>query len=125
VLTSHVSPYAPGALAQLWDVASGKPLGEPLRHKSAIRAAAFSPDGKTAIVASDDGTARLCNGDTGAPIGAPLVHKEGDWITQARLRKSNDEAGLAWTQLPWTERLALELLQAEAENLIEKAPAKP
>jgi WD40 repeat protein len=35
--------------AQLWDAATGKPIGELMRHKRAVFAAAFSPDGKTLL----------------------------------------------------------------------------
>src|SRR5262249_11866810 len=30
---------------QVWDLAENKPLGQPLRHKNAVKAVAFSPDG--------------------------------------------------------------------------------
>jgi predicted Zn-dependent protease len=50
--------------------------------------------------------------------------KSRDWIAQARLRKSNDKTGPAWGQLPWGERLALELLLSEAETTIGSAPKK-
>jgi WD40 repeat protein len=47
--------------AQLWDVATGKPLGPPLRHNDRLAndAVAFSPDGKTVLTSSGDKTARL------------------------------------------------------------------
>jgi WD40 repeat protein len=35
--------------ARLWDVATGRPLGEPLRHQDQVWAAAFSPDGRVAL----------------------------------------------------------------------------
>jgi WD40 repeat protein len=47
--------------AQLWDAATGKPLGPPLRHDDHIAngAAVFSPDGKCVLTGSIDKTARL------------------------------------------------------------------
>ncbi|QIG52534.1 hypothetical protein G5V57_17990 [Nordella sp. HKS 07] len=45
--------------ARLWDVATGKPLGEPLHHESAVWSAAFSPDGTRVVTASRDKTARI------------------------------------------------------------------
>jgi WD40 repeat protein/tetratricopeptide (TPR) repeat protein len=41
------------------------------------------------------------------------------WVEDARKRKADDKDAIAWQRLPWTERMALELLQAEAEKLIE------
>jgi WD40 repeat protein len=111
-------PRAPG-LAHLWDVATGRAVGIPLRHPyiiwdvafspdgkhvltggsmdrvvrlwevhtgklvsefrghepgQAVQAVAFSPDGRTALSASMDGTARLWETSTGLPLGAPLRH---------------------------------------------------
>ena len=46
--------------ARLWDAATGKQIGEPLRgHEGAVMSAAFSPDGKRIVTASADNTARL------------------------------------------------------------------
>jgi WD40 repeat protein len=45
--------------ARLWDVATGKPLGPPLRHSKDVQRVAFSPNGKRVLTASMDGTARL------------------------------------------------------------------
>ena len=33
--------------ARLWDASTGQPIGQPLTHQDAVRAVAFSPDGKT------------------------------------------------------------------------------
>jgi WD40 repeat protein len=48
-----------------------------LRHSDRVHFVAFSPDGRTAVTASPDGTARLWDGRTGAPRGAPLRHQGG------------------------------------------------
>ena len=59
--------------ARIWDAATGKPIGEPLKgHEDAVCSAAFSPDGKRIVTASRDKTARLWDAATGKPIGEPL-----------------------------------------------------
>ena len=45
--------------ARLWETASGKAIGEPLRHEREVANARFSPDGKFVVTASGDRTARL------------------------------------------------------------------
>ena len=43
-----------------------------------MSSAAFSPDGKRIVTASEDKTARLWDAETGQQIGAPLVgHEDG------------------------------------------------
>ena len=45
--------------ARLWDAASGKPIGEPMKHEGDVNSAQFSPDGQRVVTASQDNTARL------------------------------------------------------------------
>ena len=45
--------------ARLWDAASGKQIGEPMKHESPLFSARFSPNGQRVVTASTDGTARL------------------------------------------------------------------
>ena len=60
--------------AQLWDAATGQPLGQPLRHQGTVFAVAFSPDGKSFFTGSGDRTARLWDTATGQPMGSPFPH---------------------------------------------------
>jgi WD40 repeat protein/serine/threonine protein kinase/tetratricopeptide (TPR) repeat protein len=80
--------------ARVWEVKAGalvarlrhrvKPPGTPpgpapatdyvIRDVGLILQAAFRPDGRAVVTASDDGTARLWDAATGEPIGAPMAH---------------------------------------------------
>lgn len=46
-------------LARLWDVASGRQLGDTRKHDQSVIFACFSPDGTRVATASDDGLARV------------------------------------------------------------------
>ncbi|CCA69942.1 hypothetical protein PIIN_03882 [Serendipita indica DSM 11827] len=51
---------------QLWDVDTGRPLGEPLQgHKSDVLAVGFFPDGSRIVSGSSDKTIRLWDIDAG------------------------------------------------------------
>lgn len=77
--------------ARVWDVQTGKLLLPPLEHSrlqrrfdvvaerhadrlSHVSHAEFSPDGGQIVTASADGSARVWNAQTGAPITPPLGH---------------------------------------------------
>src|SRR5262249_25929636 len=49
-----------------------------LEHQDWVRAAAFSPDGKTVLTGSQDNTARLWQAATGKPLGEALRHQ--GWV---------------------------------------------
>lgn len=64
-----------GNTAQVWDAISGKPLGEPIKHKRTVKLAQFSPDGQQVVTASGN-TARLWDPVSGKPIGETMEHKK-------------------------------------------------
>lgn len=57
---------------RVWDAATGKELGQPLRHQDIVVAAAFSPDGAKIVTASTDGRARVWAAPHRRPVGASL-----------------------------------------------------
>jgi len=63
--------------ARLWDTATGRPVGEPLRHQKDqwVSSVRFGPDGKTILTGSYDKTAQLWDAATGRPVGEPLRHQ--------------------------------------------------
>jgi WD40 repeat protein len=63
-----------GAAGRLWEVPSGRPVGQPIAHPKGIRAAAFNPDGMRVLTGGDDNAARLWDAQTGEPVGTPLTH---------------------------------------------------
>lgn len=53
----------------LYDLATGRAVGEPMEHSQAIRAAAFSPDGRWLATGSEDGEVQWRERDRGdAPV---------------------------------------------------------
>jgi WD40 repeat protein len=64
--------------AQIWEVASQRPLGEPMSHKGWVQQVAFRPDGNVAITAGQvDKTVRLWDLRTGQVIGEPMPYSRG------------------------------------------------
>ncbi len=69
----------------LWDVATGKPIGQPFVLPGTVQAntLSFSPNGEILASGSYDGTIILWNVATGKPIGQPLTGHTGGVHTLA------------------------------------------
>ena len=63
--------------ARLCDGATGKPIGEPLHHGSAVKTVAISPNGKRIATRARDGSVRLWDAVTLKPVGEPMIHERG------------------------------------------------
>ncbi len=46
-------------MVRMWDTATGRLIGPPIRHLSPVHGVAFSPDGKSFLTRSEDGRTRL------------------------------------------------------------------
>lgn len=53
---------------------TGKPVGPPLQHSSAVVWVTFSPHGKRVATGSDDNTGRIWSATTGQLLAPPLRH---------------------------------------------------
>jgi WD40 repeat protein len=56
--------------AQVWEVETGKPGGEPMHHEGVVWMARFSPNGTRIVTASSDNTAQVW--DVGVDLDLPL-----------------------------------------------------
>jgi WD40 repeat protein len=64
-----------GRNAQLWDTATGRPIGRRFDDPGGVGLVAISPDGKTALIGSAVRFAKLWDLESGLPIGRPLEHQ--------------------------------------------------
>jgi WD40 repeat protein len=63
--------------ASVWNVATGRPAGDPIRHEAPVTAVAFDPVGDRVATAADDGAVRIWDALTGQPITETLRHDKG------------------------------------------------
>jgi WD40 repeat protein len=64
---------AENGLAQVWDLATSRPIGAPISHNLGTREtwlfwAAFSPDGQRVVTVGENGTVQVCEAETGRRI---------------------------------------------------------
>jgi hypothetical protein len=96
----------------LWDVATGRLIGEPLRGDQLVRSIAFSPDGNVIASGGDSSVIRLWDVKTGRSLGE-LLRGHADRITsiafspdgKALVSGSWDETVHLWNAVPVRDRL--------------------
>jgi WD40 repeat protein len=62
---------------QIWDTATGAPVGQPVSHERRMTVVAFSPDGRRVMTADEGGRARIWDTESGSAITPPMQHAEG------------------------------------------------
>ena len=67
--------------ALVWDLQTGQPIGEPLRHESNVVWVDFSPDGEKILTICLDWKVRIWDAHTGQLVGEPL--SDGNCISSA------------------------------------------
>lgn len=70
-------------VVELQKLHDGTKIAELRGHTGDIRKVTFSPDGRLLLTASMDGTLRLWDGHTGAPVGEPLRGHAGEVLAAA------------------------------------------
>jgi serine/threonine protein kinase/WD40 repeat protein len=87
VLTAHET-----GSAQLWDVATRKPVGPPAVLIGPIRAVAFTPDGKTCLCVAADGAVRRW--PVPVPLAEPELPRLTDRVALLTGQRMDDNQGL-------------------------------
>jgi WD40 repeat protein/Flp pilus assembly protein TadD len=87
LLTAHET-----GSAQLWEVATRKPVGPPAALVGSIRAVTFTPDGKTCVCVAADGTVRRW--PVPAPFAEPDLERLTDRVAVLTGQRMDDNQGL-------------------------------
>ena len=99
LVTYGASRSAEGGVLRMWDVASGRRLGEATRgHDKPIAALAFTPNGASLLTTSADGTLRRWNARLDLPFGKLLDGAQGrtwglDYLPDGKTLVSASEDG--------------------------------
>jgi WD40 repeat protein/tRNA A-37 threonylcarbamoyl transferase component Bud32 len=102
VVTASGRPDSDAGEARVYEVGKEKPQVGPLKHSGQVTHAWFSPDGRRILTAGWDGTARVRDSRTGAPIGLALAHRDrlaGAWFSpdgRRVLTASRDGTARVW-----------------------------
>ena len=84
-----LSPHRDDKTARLWDVTSGEEIGVLRGQGEREKFAAFSPDGRTVVTGSSDGTARLW------PAGERLIELACAWVPWPLSTEQRQRFGIA------------------------------
>ncbi len=86
---------------RLWDMASREPSGQPLEgHTNFVKALVFSPDGRTLVSGSWDGSLIFWDVASREPMGPPLTGHRG-LGSERRLQSRRQDAGLGGVRAAW------------------------
>ena len=122
--------------ARVWDVATGKPLTEPLVHAGSVQHGAFSHDGKYIATACYDGIAQVWDVSTGESISTlrhgvnPENPEVPGQVMRVRFRPTDPDqpdqmilatASLDHTARVWDGRTGEELDQLQHDNQVRDA----
>jgi hypothetical protein len=103
LVTSCADGYLTQCAAQVWDVASGRPAANALKHADGVLYAAFSPDSRQVVSTSEDFTAVVWDRVTGRPAAPAFRHEQAvlhaDFSADGRwlLTASADQTARLWS----------------------------
>ena len=108
VATAYGSAYGRPEenVVRIWDVVTGAELAVLAGHTRDVTDVSFSPDGRSALSASGDGTAKLWDVESGEAM-ASFKPEPGRWIEVGRARFSPDGKHVATASFPGDSKVQL------------------
>ena len=98
----HLITTSTDSTARMWNIQTGKQVGETMKHEQSVYSALFSPDGNYIVTASWDHTAKIWDAKTGKQVGETMKHEryvnsaqfspDGNHIVTA----SDDSTAIVW-----------------------------